>query len=177
MCLFTGCNRAKNGDTADANLPQARGEAQKSIPGPQLSAQPGGITYLDTVPTIHIATTLTNPTADTLHFVSMSCSYEDMFVTNTPNYKVTSRYDCYKNYPEVIALPPHAKLDQFIIIRPTAKTVNVISSKIKVGMYYIIPEKGNEFEGIIKQYENRQAAKILWSEELDLKRLYHKVYK
>jgi hypothetical protein len=94
----------------------------KTAPALQLSAWLGGITYLDTVPTIHIATTLTNPTADTLHFISMSCSYEDMFVTNTPNYKVTSRHDCYKNYPEVIALPPHAKLDQFIIIRPTKKS-------------------------------------------------------
>lgn len=177
ICLFTGCNKAKDRDTAAANLPQEKGEVQKAIPGLQLSAQPGGITYLDTVPTIHIATTLTNPTSDTLHFVSMSCSYEDMFVTNTTSFEVTSRFDCYKNIPVVTTVPPHTKLDQFILIRPASKKVNVLSSKVKVGMYYIIPQKENGFNGIIEQYENRQSAKILWSEEIDLKRLYRKAYK
>jgi hypothetical protein len=44
-------------------------------------------------------------------------------------------------------------------------------------MYYVVPQKEDGFEGIIKQYDNRQNAKILWSEELNLKRLYRKVYK
>ena len=142
----------------------------------ELSAQLGGIIYLDTTPRIHISTTLFNPTTDTISFVTMTCSYEDMFVTDTSVIKVQSRYDCYSNFPTVINIPPNSKLDQFIMVRPINKDIKAIDCKIRIGMYYIIPKKENGFEGIIKQYENRQKANILWSNELELNRLYRKVY-
>jgi len=44
-------------------------------------------------------------------------------------------------------------------------------------MYLLIPKKENGFDGIIKQYENRRNAKVIWSNELDLKRLYRRLYK
>jgi hypothetical protein len=144
--------------------------------GLELSAQLGGIIYLDTTPTLHVVTTLSNPTNDTLSFVSMTCSYEDMFLTDTSAFKVRSRNDCFSNFPTVIALPPHKKLDQFIMVRPVAKDVKTIENKIRIGMYYLKPQKGEDFDGIIKQYENRQQAMVLWSGELDLKRLYRKIY-
>lgn len=54
----------------------------------ELTAALGGIIYLDTTSTIHIATTLFNPTKDTLNFVTMTCSYEDLFLTDTSIFKV-----------------------------------------------------------------------------------------
>ena len=143
----------------------------------ELSATLGGIIYLDTTSTIHIATTLFNPTKDTLSFVTMTCSYEDLFLTDTSIFKIQSRYDCYSNYPTVMTIPPGQRLDQFIMVKPTSKDTKIWDNKLRVGMYLLTPKKENGFDGIIKQYENRQSAKILWSNELDLKRLYRKLYK
>lgn len=142
----------------------------------ELTAQLGGIIYLDTTPTIHISTTLFNPTDDTISFVTMTCSYEDMFLTDTTTFKIQSRYDCYSNVPAVFEIPPNSKLDQFIMVRPITKEIKVGDNKIRIGMYYLIPKKENGHEGVIKQYENRQNAKIIWSNQLTLNRLYRNVY-
>jgi hypothetical protein len=143
----------------------------------ELTAALGGIIYLDTTSTLHIATTLFNPTKDTLSFVTMTCSYEDLFLTDTSIFKVQSRYDCFSNYPIVTNIPPGEKLDQFIMVKPTTKDTKIIENKLRIGMYLLTPKKENGFDGIIKQYENRQNAKIIWSNELDLKRLYRRLYK
>lgn len=143
----------------------------------ELTATLGGIIYLDTTSTVHIATTLFNPTKDTLSFVTMTCSYEDLFLTDTSIFKVQSRYDCYSNYPTVTNIPPGEKLDQFIMVKPTTKDTKIIDNKLRIGMYLLTPKKENGFDGIIKQYENRQNAKIIWSNQLDLKRLYRRLYK
>ena len=143
----------------------------------ELTATLGGIIYLDTTSTIHIATTLFNPTKDTLSFVTMTCSYEDLFLTDTSIFKVQSRYDCFSNYPTVTNIPPGEKLDHFIMVKPTTKDTKIIDNKLRIGLYLLTPKKENGFDGIIKQYENRQNAKVIWSNELDLKRLYRRLYK
>jgi hypothetical protein len=143
----------------------------------ELTATLGGIIYLDTTSTIHIATTLLNPTKDTLSFVTMTCSYEDLFLTDTSIFKVQSRYDCFNNYPTVMSIPPGEKLDQFIMVKPTTKDTKIIDNKLRIGMYLLTPKKENGFDGIIKQYESRQNGKVIWSNKLDLKRLYRRLYK
>jgi hypothetical protein len=143
----------------------------------ELTATLGGIIYLDTTFTIYIATTLFNPTKDTLSFVTMTCSYEDIFLTDTSIFKVQSRYDCYSNYPTITDIPPREKLDQFIMVKPTKKDIEIIDNKLHIGMYLSTPKKENGFDSIIKQHENRQKAKIIWSNEIDLKRLYRRLYK
>lgn len=143
----------------------------------ELTANLGGIEHLDTTQVIHIATTLFNPTNDTLSFVTMTCSYEDLFLTDTSIFKVQSRYDCFKNSPIVNRIPPQGKIDQFIMIRPTSKDIKIGDHKLRIGMYLLTPKKEDGFEGIAKQYEQRQNAKIIWSNEIDLKRLYRRIYR
>jgi len=155
---------------------QSQDKKQNNKPSLELSANLGGIIYLDTTSTIHIATTLYNPTSDTVNFVTMTCSYEDFFLTDTSIFKVQSRYDCYSNVPAVMSIAPNSKLDQFIMVRPTGKDIKIIDNKLRIGMYIMTPKKENGFDEIIKQYENRQSAKILWSNELDLNRLYRRLY-
>lgn len=98
-------------------------------------------------------------------------------MTDTSIFKVQSRYDCFSNYPTVTNTPPREKLDQFIMVKPTNKDIKIIDRKLRIGMYLLTPKKENGFDGIIKQYENRHNAKVIWSNELDLKRLYRRLYK
>lgn len=44
-------------------------------------------------------------------------------------------------------------------------------------MYLLTPKMENGMRGISELYENRQNANIIWSNELDLKRLYRRLYK
>ena len=74
-------------------------------------------------------------------------------------------------------IPPREKLDQFIMVKPTSKDIKIIDNKLQIGMYLLTPKKENGFDGIIKQYEHRQNAKIIWSNKIDLKRLYRRLYK
>jgi hypothetical protein len=139
----------------------------------ELSANLGGLEYTDSIQTIHIATTLFNPTNDTLNFVTMSCSYEDLFLADISTFKVQSHSFCLKNGPMVISIPPKGKIDQFIIIRPISNDIKIADHKLRIGMYLLTPTD----EETIQQYKERQNAKILWSNEIDLKRLYRSIYR
>ena len=148
-------------------------------PSPQLTltASLGGTgSFLDTIGIYYIGTTLYNPGEDTIEFVTMTCSYEDMFTVNTDSFKVQSRYDCFSNYPIVIALAPKQRTDRYIMITRVGKRSYYDTSKLKVGMYLQVPKKGDNFDSIIYKYEHRQQGEVIWSNELDLKRLYKKSY-
>lgn len=149
----------------------------KKGPTLELTASLGGTgSFLDTIGVIYISTTLFNPTNDTVKFISMTCSYEDMFTTNTDTFKIQSRYDCYSNYPTVVTLPPNAKTDRYIMITRTHKGRSIDTSTLKVGMYYLPYQKDANSDDIINLYDHRKNAAIIWSDELDLKRLYNRNY-
>jgi hypothetical protein len=157
------------------NSKEQKSNKGKSGDSLELTASLGGIEYLDTTRTIFIATTLYNPTADTIKFVSMSCSFEDFFVTDNPGFKVRPSV-CDKNAPTVEILPPQKKTDRYIMINPVNKESKISDSKIKIGMYFNAVPKNWNFDDIINLYNNREKGKILWSSELDLKKLYRTVY-
>jgi hypothetical protein len=142
----------------------------------ELTAHLGGVIYLDTTPTIHVSTTLFNPTSDTMSFVTMTCSYEDMFLTDTTSFEIQSRHDCFKNVPTAFQIPPNSKIDQFVMVKPVLKETQANDSKIRIGMYYLAPKTEHDFRGIIQLYEDRKKAKVIWSNEVDLRRLDRKVY-
>ena len=143
----------------------------------ELTASLGGSgRFLDSIEVIYVATTLYNPTDDTLNFVSMSCSYEDLFTTNTDTFNVQCRYDCYGNYPIVVALPPKTKTDRYIMVTRTIKGKNAEAMTFRVGLYFLEYKYGETYKNIILSYNSRQDAPVIWSNELELKRLYKTNY-
>jgi hypothetical protein len=126
----------------------------------ELTARIGGIVYMDTPSSvIHIATTLFNPTKDTVGFLTMSCSYEDMFLVDTPTFRVQSRYDCYMNVPMIMYIPPGKKIDQFIMIKATSPGIRIDSNKIKIGMHLVIPQTKDSFPPALRNYTPRITGK------------------
>lgn len=106
----------------------------------------------------------------------MSCSYEELFTTDNSRFKVQSRYDCYSNFPIVISLPPHARTDRYIMVTRTNKNDTVNVNKLKVGMYFSVPKREANYTDIINLYDHRKNAQVIWSNELDLKRLNGTLY-
>jgi hypothetical protein len=163
----------------------------------QLTANLGGAGY-DTTNTIYVATTLFNPTRDTIRFLTMACSYSDLFITDTAAFKVVAQVPCYSNVPVIIAIPPNSKLDQYITIRAINKNIKMGDSKLRIGLYILKSDKKDLFRDvetrrpmkieqdirkqfedgreIDKLFENKQNAAVLWSNQLDLKRLYFEIY-
>lgn len=142
----------------------------------QLSAQLGGIVYSDTARVVHVITTLYNPTADTLRFISLSCSYEDMFVVGgNEGYALRPRFDCFKNAPTVQVLPPRTHLDQFIMVAAMDKSTMIHKGRLKIGLLWMDP---SEHKDIFSAYQRRkELGRVVWSNDLDLERLYRKPYK
>ena len=135
---------------------------------------------METSPPIYIATTIYNPTDDTIRFLTMTCSYEDFFLTDTADFKVQQDNLCYSNYPTFITLPPKSKTDRYITVR-SAKTnftpADYVKYKIKIGMYLITWTKNLKYRDQHDLYENRQKAEIIWSNDLELNKLYREIYK
>ncbi|MBL8000515.1 MAG: hypothetical protein JNL05_01020 [Flavobacteriales bacterium] len=142
----------------------------------ELTARLGGVVYMDTARIVHVATTLHNPASDTLHFITMSCSYEDMFlVGGNEGYTVRPRYDCFGNYPVVQSIAPGESLDQFIMIAALDKSTRIHTGRLRVGIMWMDPK---EHKDIFDAYEHRkEEAHTVWSNELDLERLYRRPYK
>jgi hypothetical protein len=156
------------------NTPEIKSSPKQLL---ELTASLGGTgRFLDSINVIYIAATVYNPGNDTVDFVTMRCSYEDMFTTNTDSFKVQSRYDCFSNYPVVVMLPPKARTDRYLMIRRAGNNNWLDTGKLKLGMYLALPKKGDDFQDIINLYEQRQKAEVLWSNELDLKRFYKTIY-
>jgi hypothetical protein len=155
--LLTNCASPENETTVNSNAAV-------------LTAQVGGATYSGPDNVVHISTTITNLSLDTIRFRSMSCSYEDFFIVGeNAGYSVLSRYDCYSNGPVTIVLPPNTQTKRFIMISTTNKPKKDHDRKLRIGMQYISPE---ESEGKSSFYANRfQLGTTLWSNEIDLSEL------
>lgn len=143
----------------------------------EISAAIGGSgLFFDSIPVIHVAVTLYNPSADTLWYLTMTCSYEQMFTTSDSGYQVQSRWDCYSNYPIISALPPGTRTDRYIMIRKKNLADTSALPWLKIGMYNPPVDSIKNAQGLIEKYEKRSAGPVTWSNELDLQRLYRKVY-
>ena len=143
----------------------------------QLFAYIGGVgTFLDTINVIHIVATIYNPTKDTVRFGSMTCSYEDFFTVDNDVYSIQSRYDCYSNFPNVISLPPNSKTDRFIMIKYNKSDTSSKREKFRIGMFYLKYYENATLDSATKFYQNRFQQKAIWSNELNINRMYKIVY-
>jgi hypothetical protein len=165
--LISSCtNEQEKVDTEPLNIPA-------NTPKLTLSANLGGRSPLDTTNTIYIATTLYNPSVDTIRFLSMTCSYEDFFLADSGSFKIAPFNICYSNVPAVIALPPGRKVDHYITIRPVTNQKDLRGQRIKIGMYYV---SSIDWSNCFDLYQKRFHAPIIWSNELNLERLYSIIY-
>lgn len=148
----------------------------KAPTGLQLSAVVGGLSEPYEA---YILTTLYNPTQDTLGFVTMNCSYEDYFVTDTVAFQVIPDHECNANYPTIKKVPPGCKIDQFIIVHRANDSTELKDAKFRIGMYNIKMEDTSppDDPGLHLGEPPNKKFPIIWSNPIDMHRIYRKVYK
>jgi hypothetical protein len=80
---------------------------------------------------VQVSVKLTNTSADTLRYLSMSCSWWDIYRTDHQKIKVFSPNICYKNSPITCVVPPHQFVIRNIIVLVPKEMASVI---LKIGM-------------------------------------------
>ena len=147
--LIQSCDQIDNQvSTDELNLTIEWGGINWKIPSDSNTIECNQNSLLDTSRIYHIVATIFNPTADTIAFRSMTCSYEDMFcISDSTNFTIQSRMDCYSNAPFTIKLPPNKRTKRFIMIRQLTSFRDWPSEPFKLGMHH--------------------ESKIIWSNELE----------
>lgn len=130
------------------------------------------IAYINTkIDVAYISTTLYNPNDDTITFLSMACSYEEFFQTNSNRFVVQSPFNCYTNFPCKVTIPPKDSFKLFkIMVSDNLSDTLSKSYTGKIGMQYIVTKKDDD---IFKLYDKRHIIKgdIIWSNEIDFSKL------
>ena len=123
----------------------------------------------DSVKVYYIKTSLTNTTDETIYFLGVSCSYEDMFVVKqTELFKLHPSSKCSKNTPTLISLKSKETYTNEIAIRPIVKE-SLIPLSTEIGFEFIEYKIGEDFD-VIESYQARHSAGTkIWSNSFSLK--------
>ena len=117
----------------------------------------GNINYL------LVNTTLTNTSSDTVKYVSMSCSWQDVYSTDTRDLIIYVNV-CDKNVPQIIDIPPHDKRDILLKLSCT-KSINQLQGlKFKIGFNFIAAENYDEMFSEV--YQLTEMKNVIWSNTL-----------
>lgn len=172
--IFSGCRLNEKKSTGELKITANLGGINWIIPSLSKCNDSFFISPNDRI--IHIIATIENTSNKTIHFFSWGCSYEQMFVVDdTFNFLVQSRFNCFSNVPALIKLPPKYKTRRDIMIREKKSNSRKPNNNIKIGMYYFTLEDGYCSENIFN-YEKIKNPKIIWSNNLNLEELQHKIY-
>lgn len=141
------------------------------IGGPNPDTLVGG-PNLDSTIVYHLNLELINNSKDSITFISMSCSHEDMFVVEDSTIlRVHPYYLCWANFPVALTLAPDETYSKSIMIRPIEKQLSQ-SEITRIGFRFI---EGNPktltFDEIIDKYKNRHDANnTIWSNEVRIEK-------
>ncbi len=161
------------GIACTSNPEDAIAAANQKLPSTKLSltARLGGVSYKNNNRIVYIAASIHNPTADTIHFISMSCSFEDFFFTvGNPHYEIKPRYDCYSNFPITVVLPPHQSTDRFLMIEHDDSDEALHTGTVQIGMNFL--DGGIHGEALEVYETSRMTGDTLLSQPIELDRVY-----
>jgi hypothetical protein len=120
----------------------------------------------DSTNTLLLETTLWNNTKDTLKYLSMSCSWQEVYSFSNP--KISIPVDpCSKNTPVIISVIPETNAKTFFKVN-----LNGISQgskeKVKLGLKLIpMKDSGNVYSETVSKLR-AGSVDILWSNEIQL---------
>ena len=119
-----------------------------------------GINYLS------IRTSLINSLSDTVTYISMSCSWQAPYTTDTKDLFVYLN-ECNKNVPRLIKIPPHSRQDTVIKLTSKKSISQLTGLQFRVGFNLITAKDYAEMFSKVSQLTKMN--NIIWSETLKLK--------
>ena len=113
---------------------------------------------------LEIPVILSNTSKDTLHYMSMSCSWQDFYTINTKKLNIPAT-DCDKNVPQRLSIPPNKSTTVVLNLTLEHYKEN-LPLKFKIGFDLIqLPDE----EHWLTYSDNLNEGKnVIWSNEIIL---------
>ena len=129
------------------------------IGGPNPDTLVGGPNPDSTI-VYHTNLQLINNSKDSITFISMSCSHEDMYIVeDSTKLRVHPYYMCWANFPVVVTLAPEETYEKSIMIRPIEDQLSqdeITTVRSIIGdMTVLVPgigAQGGDLEPIVKTF-------------------------
>jgi hypothetical protein len=127
-----------------------------------------GSYQIDTSEIVYIVGKLHNRSADTLSFLSMTCSWDDSWKMSSPNLRIEKNI-CYSNVPMLIKLGPNESMLNYIPVRLLKPLQEIRDEKFQVG-FNLVKADTVEFSKSIKALE--ETNNYQWGDTMQLNMLY-----
>ena len=128
----------------------------------------GGHYRIDTTEIVYIVGKLHNRSADTLSFLSMTCSWDDSWKISSPNLALVKNI-CFLNVPMLIKLGPNESMLNYLPVRLLKPYQKIEDEKFLVG-FNLVKADTVEFSKSIKALE--ETNNIFWADTLQLNKLF-----
>lgn len=116
-----------------------------------------------------IATTIKNNSSKTFMFLSMSCSWQDLYITDSKQLQV-EKVDCLKDGPVLVKLAPHESQTKVVKLIPSKDIQPPHYIKLKIG-FHLIKAKESNYKNILSKDSILKNYNIIWSDSLELKKV------
>lgn len=116
-----------------------------------------------------VEVTLTNNTADTLRYSTLSCSWQDTYTLDTELLRIQGA-SCDKNIPKLIAIPPRGKEEKVLILVTDSRAEKSSIVKFRVGFNWLTANNYQEAVKKIEQLQNtrpQNTENIVWSNPVE----------
>lgn len=125
----------------------------------------------DTSTYLHVKTSITNNSADTLCYLTMSCSWQDFYIIDSKDIWLPG-WDCGKNMTQWIKIPPHQTAERLLLLTSSKNANELHNIKFKIGFkFYKVNynkiKNMNSYPDIYKYFTPKNEI-VLWSNILEL---------
>lgn len=131
-----------------------------------LSAQVGSWEKDGDINYLPIKTSLTNSLSDTVTYISMSCSWQDSYTTDTKDLFISVN-ECDKNVPQLIKIPPDSRRDTIIKLTTKKNIRQLTGLRFRIGFNFIRAKNNNEMFSKVSQLTKMN--NVIWSDTLEVK--------
>lgn len=108
-------------------------------------------------------TTLTNSSSDTITYITMSCSWQDSYTTDSKDLFVEVN-ECDKNVPELIRIPPHSSHSTILKLMSNTNINQLKGLQFRVGFNLVTAKDYDEMN--LKLWQLTQMQNVVWSDPL-----------
>jgi len=112
-----------------------------------------------------VRTSLTNSSSDTVTYITMSCSWQDVYTIDTKDL-VISVNECDKNVPHLSKIPPRSRQDTDLKLKSEKSISRLTNMHFRLGFNLVTAKDYNEmFEKVSQLTEMKN---VIWSNALKL---------
>ena len=133
------------------------------------NAEIGGFHRIDTSDCIFAKTVLTNNSPDTMAYLSMTCSWQWGYTTDSKYLSIEENI-CFSNGPMTIYLAPHKTSVNYLTLIAHKPINELRDAKFRMGFNLVQADSAKDGEDAVRRIPDMK--NVLWSDTIAIKSLY-----